>query len=87
MLSPGFQEAGIGVYCAPDGSIWATTEFARPTSSGAVPAGVPRRHAAEPRRPARRRLAHLRALKPHQLQRGAGTGDREADDERDSRRR
>jgi len=37
ILSPGYQEAGIGVYCAPDGSIWATTEFARPTSAGPPP--------------------------------------------------
>ena len=38
ILSPGFQAAGIGVYCAPDGSIWATTEFARPSSAGPPPA-------------------------------------------------
>jgi uncharacterized protein YkwD len=37
ILSPGFQMAGIGVYCAPNGSIWATTEFARPSSSGPPP--------------------------------------------------
>ena len=37
ILSPGFQSAGIGVYCAPDGSIWATTEFARPSSAGPPP--------------------------------------------------
>ena len=37
ILSPGYQQAGIGVYCAPDGSIWATTEFARPSSAGMPP--------------------------------------------------
>ena len=39
ILSPGYQEVGIGVYCAPNGSIWATTEFARPTSSGPAAGG------------------------------------------------
>jgi uncharacterized protein YkwD/ribosomal protein L24E len=38
ILSPGFQNVGVGVYCAPNGSIWATTEFGRPTTSGAPPA-------------------------------------------------
>jgi uncharacterized protein YkwD len=38
ILSPGFQFAGIGVYCAPNGSIWATTEFARPSTAGPPPA-------------------------------------------------
>jgi uncharacterized protein YkwD len=38
ILSPGFQAVGIGVYCSPNGSIWATTEFGRPTSSGQPPA-------------------------------------------------
>ena len=37
ILSPGFQNVGVGVYCAPNGSIWATTEFARPTSAGLPP--------------------------------------------------
>ena len=37
ILSPGYQTAGVGVYCAPDGSIWATTEFARPSSAGSPP--------------------------------------------------
>ena len=37
ILSPGFQFAGIGVYCAPNGSIWATTEFGRPMTSGPPP--------------------------------------------------
>jgi uncharacterized protein YkwD len=39
ILSPGYEEAGIGVYCAADGSIWATAEFARPSSAGPAPAG------------------------------------------------
>jgi uncharacterized protein YkwD len=34
ILSPGYQQAGIGVYCGSDGSIWATAEFARPTTAG-----------------------------------------------------
>jgi hypothetical protein len=34
ILSPGYEEAGIGVYCGSDGSIWATAEFARPTTAG-----------------------------------------------------
>jgi uncharacterized protein YkwD/ribosomal protein L24E len=34
ILSPGYEEAGVAVYCAPNGSIWATAEFARPTSAG-----------------------------------------------------
>ena len=38
ILSPGYQQVGIGVYCAPNGSIWATTEFARPASAGSPPA-------------------------------------------------
>lgn len=37
MLSPGFTEAGIGIYCAPNGSIWATTEFVRRWASGSPP--------------------------------------------------
>jgi uncharacterized protein YkwD len=37
MLLPGFQVVGIGVYCAPDGTMWATQNFARLASSG--PAG------------------------------------------------
>ena len=60
ILSPGYQEVGIGVYCAPNGSIWATTEFARPTSAGPAAGRLQRRHASESRGPARRRLAHLR---------------------------
>jgi uncharacterized protein YkwD len=37
MLAPGFRNVGIGVYCAPNGSIWATQEFGRPSSSGSPP--------------------------------------------------
>jgi ribosomal protein L24E len=51
ILSPGYQSVGIGVYCAPNGSIWATTEFARPTSAGSPPAysgGTPQNPIARP---------------------------------------
>lgn len=42
MLSPNYQAIGIGVYCAPDGTTWATQEFGRFASSGsASPAGTP----------------------------------------------
>jgi hypothetical protein len=37
MVAPGFQNVGIGVYCASNGSIWATQEFGRPSSSGSPP--------------------------------------------------
>ena len=37
MLSPGFTNVGIGVYCAPDGSMWATADFGRPWSAGQPP--------------------------------------------------
>lgn len=37
MLSPGFTDVGIGMYCAPDGSMWATTNFGRPWSAGQPP--------------------------------------------------
>jgi uncharacterized protein YkwD len=37
ILSPGFRNVGIGVYCAPNGSMWATQEFGRPSSSGSPP--------------------------------------------------
>ena len=37
MLSPGFTDVGIGVYCAPDGSMWASTDFGRPWSQGQPP--------------------------------------------------
>jgi len=38
ILSPGFTDAGIGVFCAADGSMWATTDFGRPWSAGQPPA-------------------------------------------------
>jgi uncharacterized protein YkwD len=38
ILSPGFRNVGIGVYCAPNGSIWATQEFGRSSSAGPPPA-------------------------------------------------
>jgi len=37
ILAPGFQRVGIGVYCAPNGSIWATEDFGRPASAGWPP--------------------------------------------------
>ncbi|MDQ1480555.1 MAG: hypothetical protein QOI44_1416 [Actinomycetota bacterium] len=37
MLSPGFTDVGIGMYCAADGSMWATTDFGRPWSAGQPP--------------------------------------------------
>jgi uncharacterized protein YkwD len=37
ILSPGFTDVGIGMYCAPDGSMWATTNFGRPWSAGQPP--------------------------------------------------
>jgi len=37
ILAPGFQRIGVGVYCAPNGSIWATEDFGRPGSSGWPP--------------------------------------------------
>ncbi len=37
MLSPGFAAVGVGVYCAPDGSMWATADFGRPWSAGPPP--------------------------------------------------
>jgi uncharacterized protein YkwD len=37
MLHPGFNSVGIGVYCAPDGSMWATQDFGHTASSGSVP--------------------------------------------------
>ena len=51
ILSPGFTDAGIGVYCAPDGSMWATTDFGRPWSAGPRPAytgGTPANPVARP---------------------------------------
>jgi uncharacterized protein YkwD len=37
ILAPGFQRIGVGVYCAPNGSVWATEEFGRPAASGTPP--------------------------------------------------
>lgn len=37
MLSPGFQQAGIGIYCAKNGSVWATVDFGRPWAAGQPP--------------------------------------------------
>ncbi len=37
MLNVGFTHVGIGAYCAPDHSIWLTTDFGRLTSQGAPP--------------------------------------------------
>ncbi|MGH8976881.1 MAG: CAP domain-containing protein, partial [Acidimicrobiia bacterium] len=34
MLSGGFDVVGIGVYCAPDGSMWATTSFGHRSAAG-----------------------------------------------------
>ena len=39
MLSSAWDLVGIGVYCAPDGSIWATTNFGRTMGAGAAPPG------------------------------------------------
>lgn len=33
VLNPGFDRLGVGVHCAPDGSVWATQEFGRTTGS------------------------------------------------------
>ena len=43
MLSPQFDSVGIGVFCAPDGAMWATTSFAHRAAAGPAPAaaGVP----------------------------------------------
>ena len=43
MLSPQFDSVGIGVFCAADGSMWATTSFAHRAAAGPAPAaaGVP----------------------------------------------
>jgi uncharacterized protein YkwD len=37
ILAPGFTRVGIGVYCAPNGSIWLTQDFGRLASSGYPP--------------------------------------------------
>ncbi len=34
MLSPTYDVVGIGVYCAPDGTLWATQSFGRLASTG-----------------------------------------------------
>ena len=42
MLSPAYDLVGVGVYCAPNGSMFATTSFGRSMSLGAAPgAGTP----------------------------------------------
>ena len=38
MLSPQFDSVGIGVFCAPDGAMWATTSFAHRAAAGPAPA-------------------------------------------------
>ncbi len=38
MLSPSFEVIGIGVFCSPDGKMWATQNFGRFASSGTVAA-------------------------------------------------
>ena len=68
ILSPGYQEVGIGVYCAPE-RLDLGHHRVRPTDDlGLAPGGLQRRHAAESGGPARRRLAHLRVAEPGQLQ-------------------
>jgi uncharacterized protein YkwD/ribosomal protein L24E len=37
MLAPGFNSVGVGVYCAPNGSIWATQTFGRTADAGPPP--------------------------------------------------
>ncbi len=47
MLNPGLEAMGVGVACGPDGTLWATQDFGRYSSSGrAPPASMP---SAEPR--------------------------------------
>jgi uncharacterized protein YkwD len=43
MLSPSFDVVGVGVYCAPDGTMWATTSFAHRSAAGPAPSmgGIP----------------------------------------------
>ncbi len=42
MLSPGFDSIGIGVFCGPDGKLWATQNFGHRTVAGpAPPSGNP----------------------------------------------
>lgn len=38
ILGVAYDTVGIGVYCAPDGTMWATQNFARSASLGAAPA-------------------------------------------------
>jgi uncharacterized protein YkwD len=40
MLAPGFNRVGIGVYCASDGSLWATQDFGRTASAGPAPSSA-----------------------------------------------
>lgn len=37
VLNPGWNRLGIGVFCAPDGSVWATQEFGRTTDADRPP--------------------------------------------------
>jgi uncharacterized protein YkwD len=37
IVSAAFTRVGIGAYCGPDGAIWLTEDFGRPTSAGATP--------------------------------------------------
>jgi cysteine-rich secretory family protein len=41
LLAPGFDSVGVGVFCKADGSIWATEDFGRLTSSGPAPPPPP----------------------------------------------
>lgn len=50
-LSPGFTQAGIGVFCAKDHDLWVTVEFVRKTSQGLPPpydGGTPQNPIARP---------------------------------------
>ena len=38
LLAPAFDVIGIGVFCAPDGTLWATQNFGRSNALGAAPA-------------------------------------------------
>lgn len=40
LLSPQWDRLGIGVYCAPDGAVYATQNFGRTTPAGGGPADV-----------------------------------------------
>ena len=40
MLSPRFDRVGIGVFCAGDGAMWATTSLGRSTGAGPPPTGI-----------------------------------------------